>query len=408
MPERADSSARWMVRRAAKMAAAGALTAVGIHHAVRLVRRHQAGGSRVLILSYHRVTSDFTASAKESLASLLVSTATLRRQLEHVGRTNEIVTLAEARRILAEPARRGARDVVAVTLDDGYADNAQRAFPVLAALRVPATVFVPSGFVGTERRLPHDRLHATLQECQRRGIPFERAGVPGPIQTLLSACAEPGPAATLDRLIARLPHDRLVALADALEARLGRSEHDLPAGTRLMSWDELRALDAAGLDVGGHTVNHAVLPNLPLAEARREILGCRDQIEAQLGKRPRHFAYPNGYYTPAVQQAVAEAGFEAAVTIEDEENRRGGSPLSLKRKVLWENTTLGPVGWSGPVATCNLGGVFCALGLARPVPGARPDPVPDPDRDPVALAPDPAAPAAPAGTTEETRGRTAG
>jgi peptidoglycan/xylan/chitin deacetylase (PgdA/CDA1 family) len=377
MPERADFSAKWILKRAAKAAVAGALTAAGLHHAVRLVRRRQAGGSRVLILSYHRVTPDFAASARESLASLLVSTESLKKQLEHVARSCEIVSLADARRILAEPGGGGHSDVVAVTFDDGYADNAEHALPVLEALRVPATVFIPTGYIGTARRLPHDRLHASLSELRRREIPFERAGLPVALQALLSACAEAGPAATLDRLVSRLRHDRLVALADALEARLGTSERELPAGTRLMTWDEVRILHAAGVDVGGHTVNHAVLANLPLADARRELAGCRDHIAAEVGGPPRHFAYPNGYYTPAVQQAVAECGFEAAVTIEDEENRHGGPAFGLKRKVLWENTTLGPVGYSGFVATCNIEGVFSTLRFARPVPGARPDPVPD-------------------------------
>ncbi len=389
MAERADFSARWILKRSAKAAVAGALTVAGLHHAVRLVRRRQAGGSRVLILSYHRVTPDFRASAQESLPSLLVSADTLRRQLEHVGRRNDVVSLADARRILAEPAARGRNDVVAVTLDDGYGDVAEHALPLLAAMNVPATVFVPTGYIGTARRLPHDRLHATLTELHRRGIPFDRAGLPAGLQAALTAGMACGPAATLDRLIALLPHDRLVALAAALEARLDRSERDLPPSTRLMTWEEVRALHAAGLDVGGHTVNHAVLSNLALSDARRELAGCRDEIAARLGRPPRHFAYPNGYYTPSVQRAVAEAGFEAAVTIEDEENRRGGAPYGLKRKVLWENTTLGPVGWSGFVATCNLGGVFSTLGLAHPVPGVRPDPLPeaagrgapDPERD---------------------------
>jgi len=388
MAERADSSPRWIVRRAAKAAVAGALTALGIHHAVRLVRRRQAGGPRVLILSYHRVTPDFTRSAAESLPSLLTSAATLRRQLEHVARTHEVVSLATARRLLAEPAqpgRRGRRpDVVAVTFDDGYADNAEHALPVLSRLRVPATVFVPTGYIGTDRRLPHDRLYGSLGELFGRGIPLERAGVAAPLQTLLSACAEPGPAATLDRLIARLPHQHLVALADALDQALGRSERELPNGTRLLSWDQVRVLHAAGVDVGGHTVNHAVLANLPLSEARREVRGCAERIEAEVGERPRHFAFPNGYYTPAVQRMVADAGFEAGVTIEDEENRHGRTAYGLKRKVLWENTTLGPIGWSAFVATCNLGGVFSTLGLSRPVPGVRPDPLPDPEADPVA------------------------
>ncbi|WP_242394765.1 polysaccharide deacetylase family protein [Anaeromyxobacter oryzisoli] len=387
MAERADFSARWIAKRAAKAALAGALTAAGLHHAVRLLRRRQAGGSRVLILSYHRVTPDFLAAARESLPSLLVSTGTLRRQLLLVARRNEVVSLATARRILAEPAGNGARgDVVAVTLDDGYAEVAEHALPILASLKIPATVFVPTGYVGTERRLPHDRLHAVLSELRRRGVPYERAGIAPPLQALLTACAETGPATTLDRLIARLPHDRLVALAEALEARLGASERDLPKGTRLMTWDDVRALDAAGIDVGGHTVGHAVLSNLPLREARRELAGCRDDLAEHLGKAPRHFAYPNGYYTPAVQREVGAAGFEAAVTIEDEENRRGQPPYGLKRKVLWENSTLGPVSWSGVVATCNVDGVFSALGLMRPVPGVRPDPLPEP---PASVAPAP-------------------
>jgi peptidoglycan/xylan/chitin deacetylase (PgdA/CDA1 family) len=376
--ERADSSAGWILRRAAKAAVAGALTAVGIHRAVERVRRRQAGGSRVLILCYHRVTPSFQASARESLPSLLVSVGALRRQLEHVARTHEIVSLEAAQRILSEPVRRGIRDVAAITFDDGYAEMAEHAAPVLRALRIPATVFVPTGYVGTSRRLPHDRLHASLSELRARGIPFERAQLPPAVQVLLSACADAGPASTLDRLISRLSHDGLLAVADALERRLGRDARDLPAGTRLATWDDLRALQAAGVDVGGHTVGHAVLANLSLAAARREVEGCRDQIAAHLGAPPLHFAYPNGYHTPAVRDLVRTAGFQGAVTIEDEENRHEGDPFARKRKVLWENTTLGAVGWSSSVATCNLGGVFSALGLSRPVPGARPDPLPDP------------------------------
>jgi peptidoglycan/xylan/chitin deacetylase (PgdA/CDA1 family) len=378
MPERADSSASWILRRAAKAAVAGALTAAGIHRAVGFVRRRQAGGSRVLILSYHRVTPSFAVSARESLPSLLVSVGTLRRQLELVGRSCEVVSLSTAQRILTEPVRRGVRDVAAITFDDGYAELVEHALPILRALRMPATVFVPTGYLGTSRRLPHDRLHASLCDLRTRGIPFERAQLPPAVQVLLSACAEAGPASTLDRLIARLSHDRLLALAEAMERRLGLDPRDLPPGTRLASWEDVRALQAAGVDLGGHTVGHAVLSNLPLAEARREVEGCRDQLAAHLGARPRHFAYPNGFHTPAIRETVRTAGFQGAVTIEDEENRHGGDPFALRRKVLWENTTLGAVGWSSSVAACNLAGVFTALGLAHPVPGARPDPLPEP------------------------------
>jgi len=70
---------------------------------------------------------------------------------------------------------------------------------------------------------------------------------------------------------------------------------------------------------------------------------------------------------------VAEAGYRAAVTTEDVENRRGCDPFALKRKVLWENSTLGAAGYSEALAACNLDGVFGAMGLQRPVDGERPD-----------------------------------
>jgi peptidoglycan/xylan/chitin deacetylase (PgdA/CDA1 family) len=375
MPERADNSAGWILRRTMKTAAAGALLLGGVHHLVRAWRRRQAGGTRVLVLSYHRATLDFETSAREALPSMFVSAQTLKRQLELLARTREIVSLADARRILAEPHGTRRRDVAVVTFDDGYADNHHVALPVLSAQKVPATFFVATGYMGTKKRLPHDRIYATLSELARRGIPPERAGLPPAIQSLLSACAEPGPAATLDRLIARLPHDRLTAIADALEARTGLAQEDLPGESRLMTWDEVRELDAAGMDVGGHTVNHAVLANLPLSLARRELIGCRDAIVEHLGHPPRHFAYPNGYHTPAVRRATAEAGFEAAVTTEDRENVRGSDALALARKGLWENTTLGPVAYSRAIATCNLESVFQSFGLSKPASGERPDPI---------------------------------
>jgi peptidoglycan/xylan/chitin deacetylase (PgdA/CDA1 family) len=375
MPERADDNPRWILRRAVKVALAGALRVAGANHAVRALRRREAGGVRVLVMSYHRATTDFAASAREGLPSLLVSARTLRRQIEQVARTHDVVSLSDAARILSEPRGTAGTDVAVITFDDGYADNHAVALPVLSALRAPATVFVATGFTGTERRMVHDRIFAALGELARRGVSPERAGLDPRAQALLGACAEPGPAATLDRLIARLPRDQLLVVAAALEARAGLREQDLPAGSRLLDWEELRALAAGGVEIGGHTVNHAVLANLPVAEARREVAGCRDQLAERLGRPPRHFAYPNGYHTPAVRRLVAAEGFLTAVTTEDRENLRGGELHAVRRKVLWENSTLGPTGYSAALAQSSFDGVFHALGLSHPVGGERPDPL---------------------------------
>ncbi|GEJ56283.1 polysaccharide deacetylase family protein [Anaeromyxobacter diazotrophicus] len=384
--ERADNSATWVVRRAAKAAVAGALCAAGARWLVRSVARRAAGGPRVLILSYHLPTLELAEPSRRVLPSLLVSRQTLRRQLQQLAREREIVTLDQARAVLAEPAAGAAArgpDVAVVTFDDGYAGVHEVALPVLRELRLPAAVYVPTGYVGTARRLLHDRLFASLTELQRRRLLPEAAGLAPELQALLDACAGGVPGATLDRLIARLPHDRLRAIAEALERRLGMREQDLPPETRIMGWDELRALEAGGVEVGGHSVEHVALVNVPLAQARAEIRGCREHLAERLGERARHFAYPNGYHSPKIRAAVAEAGFATAATTEDVENRRGGDLFALKRKTIWENSTLGATRYSAAVAACNLDGVFEALGWQRPVTGERPD---RPEEGPVARA----------------------
>ncbi|MFT3915494.1 MAG: polysaccharide deacetylase family protein [Anaeromyxobacteraceae bacterium] len=173
-----EPGTRWFFRRAVKVATAGALVGLGARHAVRAWQRRRVGGVRVVLLSYHRATHDFGESAREGLASMFVSQETLRRHLEVAGRLREFVSLADARRLLAEGSRATARDVVVVTFDDGYADNHHVALPLLTALGVPATFFLATGYVGTSHRFPHDRLHAALHELVRRGLPAERAGLP--------------------------------------------------------------------------------------------------------------------------------------------------------------------------------------------------------------------------------------
>jgi peptidoglycan/xylan/chitin deacetylase (PgdA/CDA1 family) len=368
------SVARDRLRRAAKAAAAGALLATGAHRLVRALRTRQAGGARVLLLSYHRAVLDWAEGARDAIPSMLVSAATLRRHLEHVGRSWEIVSLSDAARILAEGSRGPSRAFAAITFDDGYADNHAVALPVLAALRVPATIYVATGFIGTDERFVHDRLFATLRELGRRGLRPEQAGLDAPLQAFLTAAAGSGPAETLDRLIAWAPHGAVLAVAEALEQRTGRTPADLPPGARPLDWEELKDLAAAGLDVGGHSVRHAALPNLSLAEARGEIEGCRDALAQRLGRPPHHFAYPNGFHSAAIRRSVRAAGYETGSTTDDRENVRGCDPYALRRKVLWEGSTLGPLGFSTALATCCFDGVFGALKRRGADRGDRPDP----------------------------------
>jgi len=372
--ERLKERAIHVARRVGKGAVALALHYSGARELLSAVQRRAVGGRRVLILSYHRVVADFAQEAKRSLYSLNIEQKTFRRHLEVLQESHDIVPLEDALSVL-DGTRQAARDVATITFDDGYRDVYAHAFPVMRDLRVPGVVYVPSGFVGTDRRLGHDRLFTALRRMRERGIgPMAvGAGQPGERWLIDGLDGNPQPEVALERLIARYPTPGLLRLADVLEDRLGLASYKPPEGELPMTWEMLREMDAHGIITGAHTAEHTVLTNQRLDDVRREIAQCKASLEKGLRKPVRHFAYCNGYYSAGVAQVLKAEGFASAVTTEDMPNTPGIDPFALKRKVLWENSSAGVLGfYSKPLIACQFENTLGMLALQRPVMGARP------------------------------------
>lgn len=103
------------------------------------------------------------------------------------------------------------------------------------------------------------------------------------------------------------------------------------ARARMMTEQELLELDAAGVELGAHTVSHADLALLDLAACRDEIEGSRAHLQALLGHPVDAFAYPYFRFGPSALTAVREAGFASAVT---GGGLGGWDPLRLERAMI--------------------------------------------------------------------------
>jgi len=372
--DRLKERAIQVARRVGKGATALALHYSGARQLLSAVQRRAVGGRRVLILSYHRVVADYALEEKRSLYTLNIEQKTFRRHLEVLQESHDIVSLEEALSVL-DGTRDAARDVAVVTFDDGYRDVYFHAFPVMRDLRVPGVIYVPSSFVGTDRRLGHDRLFSALRRMRDRSIGPMAVGVGNPGERWLIEAFEGGasPNVALERLIARFPTPGLLKLADALEERLGLKSYRPPEGELPVTWEMLREMDAHGIITGAHSAEHTVLTNQRLDDARREIAQCKAVLEKGMKKPVRHFAYCNGYYSAGVAQALKAEGFVSGVTTEDMPNTPGVDPFALKRKVLWEASSAGVLGfYSKPLVACQFEDTFGMLALQQPVMGARP------------------------------------
>lgn len=86
-------------------------------------------------------------------------------------------------------------------------------------------------------------------------------------------------------------------------------------GETLMNWDQVLEMDRAGMEFGGHTVNHADLTKVNLNEVRRELRVSKELMEEKLGHATYALSYPFGSFNPKVVAEAQAAGYRAALML---------------------------------------------------------------------------------------------
>jgi peptidoglycan/xylan/chitin deacetylase (PgdA/CDA1 family) len=146
-----------------------------------------------------------------------------------------------------------------------------------------------------------------------------------------------GLADNLEQLAPLLAREEVPATVFVVSGWLGGPHPEEPRG-RIMNAEELRALAAAGIEVGGHTETHPDLTRLSYEQARAELEGCKRALEAILDAPVEVAAYPYGEANEVTFAACKDAGFRAACL-----NRGRGSwtnPHALPRDDMNNGVTM--------------------------------------------------------------------
>jgi peptidoglycan/xylan/chitin deacetylase (PgdA/CDA1 family) len=225
----------------------------------------------------------------------------------------QFVTMDEVHRRLTE--RDFPKRFVAVTFDDGYRDTLQFAYPILKKYEVPFTVYVATSFADRIGEMWWLALEAVVARNELIGLRidgrdrwFECRNVPEKrevFEHLYAWLRQLKTEEELRQIVRELASRHRVNMAAICE--------DL-----CMTWPELAELAADPLvTIGAHTVNHVILTKVSEKAVRAELENSRAVIEAALGVRPRHLAYPVGDPAaagPREFRIAAELGFKTAVT----------------------------------------------------------------------------------------------
>ncbi|MFH0517178.1 polysaccharide deacetylase family protein [Streptomyces sp. M41] len=111
-----------------------------------------------------------------------------------------------------------------------------------------------------------------------------------------------------------------------------KGPHDMGGGLdTMLDWDQVRELAGAGVEIGGHSHTHPQLDQLPDDRLRSELILCKEIVSDRLGTVPASFAYPYGYSSRRVREAVRETGYAQALAVNNGLARRRQGPYALTR-----------------------------------------------------------------------------
>jgi peptidoglycan/xylan/chitin deacetylase (PgdA/CDA1 family) len=268
-----------------------------------------------IVLMYHRVTETdldphnlavSPLNFKEHLA-VLRKLAAPRRLMEIVDSWSDI------------------SNDVAVTFDDGYADNLFEAVPALEAEEIPATIFVTTGLLDCDGYWI-DRLARCLLADQEYSDAIALKIEGEEIKIDLSTQKTRQVAHRHLHGLMRNLHPSRIETTIAQLADLLSVDPTPPPQDRPLTSQEVTQLSSHPLiDLGGHTVSHPCLARLSPSKQRWEIEACKKSLQALGAPKALAFAYPFGdrvSYTLNTRRLVRKSGWHHAV-------------ISEPRKVFW-------------------------------------------------------------------------
>lgn len=225
-----------------------------------------------------------------------------------------------------------------ITFDDGYADNATNALPLLQRHGLTATFFVASSFLDGGR-MWNDTVIEAIRRFKGQVLDLNSAGlgvhqVQTPTQQRVA----------IESLLSQIKYLDTAKRTEAVDTihRLA-GNRPLPDDLMMSSLQVLQ-LHRAGMQIGAHTCSHPILASIADLAAQAEIADSKAVLESLVQCPVELFAYPNGrpgkdYLAQHVAMAK-NAGFIAAVSTSPGVSTGAADMFQLPRFTPWDTEPL--------------------------------------------------------------------
>ena len=227
-----------------------------------------------------------------------------------------------------------------ITFDDGYLDNYRTAFPLLRSHGLPATFFLPTSFIGTQRLPWWDTIAYIVKHSRQNSF---KVYYPKPAEFHLDRSKPSNTVFQVLRLCSESSTTDYAPLIDQLETACDCARPDGASERCFLNWDEAREMQAAGMSFGSHTHSHEVLSGLSPERQIEELTQSRTVLERELERTVDVLAYPVGRpytFNRDTQQALEHSGYRAAFSFYGGANLPGNlNRLDIRREDCYSPST---------------------------------------------------------------------
>jgi peptidoglycan/xylan/chitin deacetylase (PgdA/CDA1 family) len=287
-----------------------------------------------IILLYHRIVDENSRYLNKS-AVVHHHIKDFKREIPYFKRNFQILSMDEvvSHMKLGKGFRRPS---MAITFDDGYLDNYTLAYPILKKHRVPATIYLTTGFIGTPDKIWTEQIGLALLETKKDY--FNCSSILEDKTISIKTKGEKEQAySKISKALKLRPDDERRELLQKLLERLEVNEKlGRHFGERVMlNWDEVQEMRKDGITIGSHSHTHPILSRMPIQKAKDEILNSKKVVEKNVNIEVKHFSFPNGReedFSEELRDYCREIGFESTCSVIYGANDASeGNVFALKR-----------------------------------------------------------------------------
>jgi len=236
------------------------------------------------------------------------------KQMKYVAKHYKVINFKQLHQYL-EGNKSFPEKTLIITFDDGYIDNYQVAYPILAELKLTAVMFVTAGYIGTDKIFWWDKIAYIIKNTSKSQILIEK-----PFKQEIRIKDQTSRVEVSRFLIKQAKKlsdaekgEFIIHLSDITNVRIDNLKHKYT-----MDWEQLKELSSNGYEIGSHSINHPIFSNITKEQIAHEVKESKTIIETKLGTNVITFGAPGrGILNPnqkkqfedILEEQVREAGY---------------------------------------------------------------------------------------------------